>query len=68
MVLLALPAVAAETTPQQPAIPAAELYRAQTIVTGTGEANRLIGFAACLEDVLIKASGQLRLAGDKRLG
>ena len=45
----------------------AELYRAQVIVTGTGETNRRIGFAACLEDVLIKASGQLRLAGDKRL-
>src|SRR5262245_11449430 len=43
------------------------LYRAQVIVTGTGEINRRIGFAACLEDVLIKASGQLRLAGDKRL-
>jgi len=57
--LFALPAIAAE--------PAADLYRAQTIVTGTGEANRLTGFASCLEDVLIKVSGQLRLAGDKRL-
>ena len=46
---------------------AENLYRAQTIVTGTGEANRLTGFAACLEDVLIKVSGQLRLAGDPRL-
>jgi hypothetical protein len=43
------------------------LYRAQTIVTGIGEANRLVGFASCLEDVLIKVSGQLRLAGDPRL-
>jgi hypothetical protein len=48
-------------------IPAAELYRAQTIVTGTGEANRVTGFAACLEDVLVKVSGRLSLAGDKRL-
>jgi len=47
--------------------PAPELYRAQTIVTGTGEANRIIGFASCLEDVLIKVSGALRLAGDGRL-
>ena len=31
----------------------AELYRAQAIVTGQGEANRIIGFASCLEDVLI---------------
>jgi hypothetical protein len=44
-----------------------DLYRAQTIVTGQGEANRHIGFASCLEDVLIKASGLLRLAGDPRL-
>ena len=42
-------------------------YRAQTIVTGQGEANRIIGFAACLEDVLIKVSGALKLAGDPRL-
>jgi uncharacterized protein len=59
LLLLAVPAVAAEST--------AELYRAQTIVTGTGETNRLIGFASCLEDALIKVSGQLRLAGDPRL-
>jgi uncharacterized protein len=44
-----------------------DLYRAQTAVTGQGEPNRLIGFAACLEDVLIKASGALQLAGDPRL-
>jgi len=44
-----------------------DLYRAQTIVTGQGEANRVIGFASCLEDILIKASGLLRLAGDPRL-
>ncbi len=44
-----------------------ELYRAQTIVTGQGEPNRGIGFAACLEDVLIKVSGALQLAGDSRL-
>jgi hypothetical protein len=44
-----------------------DLYRAQTAVTGQGEPNRLIGFAACLEDVLIKVSGALQLAGDARL-
>jgi uncharacterized protein len=44
-----------------------DLYRTQTIVTGQGEANRIIGFAACLEDVLIKVSGALKLAGDPRL-
>jgi hypothetical protein len=36
-------------------------------VTGQGEANRILGFASCLEDVLIKLSGMLRLAGDPRL-
>jgi hypothetical protein len=44
-----------------------DLYRAETVVTGQGEPNRLIGFGACLEDVLIKVSGQPALAGDKRL-
>jgi uncharacterized protein len=43
------------------------LYRAQAIVTGQGEANRIIGFASSLEDVLIKVSGALKLAGDARL-
>lgn len=46
---------------------AADLYRAQAIVTGQGEANRILGFAACLEDVLIKVSGAQQLAGDRRL-
>ena len=44
-----------------------DLYRAQAIVTGQGEANRIIGFASCLEDVLIKVSGAQKLAGDRRL-
>jgi len=45
----------------------ADLYRAQTIVTGQAQPNRGIGFAACLEDVLIKVSGALQLVGDPRL-
>ncbi|SIO56765.1 hypothetical protein SAMN05443247_08370 [Bradyrhizobium erythrophlei] len=44
-----------------------DLYRAQTIVTGQGEANRIVGFAAALEDVLIKVSGAQKLAGSGRL-
>ena len=74
MVLLASQPAAAQPKPQEltvadraNGIPAAELYRAQTIVTGQGETNRIIGFASCLEDALIKVSGQLRLAGDPRL-
>ena len=43
------------------------LYRAQTVVTGQGEANRLTGFAACLEDVLIKVAAVGQLAEDPRL-
>ncbi len=49
------------------AIAADDLYRAQAIVTGQGEANRIIGFASALEDVLIKVSGAQKLAGDRRL-
>lgn len=45
----------------------ADLYQAKVTVTGQGEANRLVGFAACLEDVLIKVSGAQRLAGNRRL-
>ena len=74
VMLLASPPAAAQPKPQELTvdgraigIPAAELYRAQTIVTGQGEANRIIGFASCLQDVLIKVSGMLRLAGDPRL-
>jgi hypothetical protein len=44
-----------------------DLYRAQATVTGQGAANRKVGFAACLEYVLIKVSGAVKLAGDPRL-
>ena len=44
-----------------------DLYRAQAVVTGQGEANRLFGFGACLEDVLIKVFGAQQLAGSRRL-
>src|SRR4029077_450198 len=49
------------------AVAADDPYRAQTIVTGQGEANRIIGYASCLEDVLIKVSGVQSRAGDPRL-
>lgn len=42
------------------------LYQARTIVTGTREPERLVGFGHCLEDVLVKVSGNLRLADDPR--
>ncbi len=43
------------------------LYRAVAIVTGTGEANRRLGLALCLEEVLVKVSGDARLVGDRRV-
>ena len=49
------------------AVAGADLYQAKVTVTGQGEANRIFGFAACLEDVLIKVSGALKLSGDPRL-
>ncbi len=45
----------------------ADLYRTKVTVTGQGEANRMTGFATCLEDILIKASGAPKLSGDRRL-
>jgi hypothetical protein len=44
-----------------------ELYRAQAVVTGTGETNRIEALGPCLEDVLVKVSGAQKLAGDRRL-
>ncbi len=43
------------------------LYEAQVIVTGQGEPNRSLGFGHCLEDVLVKVSGDPQLIGDHRL-
>jgi len=46
---------------------ATDLYSTKVSVTGQGEPNRMTGFAAALEDVLIKASGAEKLNGDRRL-
>jgi hypothetical protein len=43
---------------------AADLYQAQAIVTGEGEENRKVGFARALEQVLVKVSGDPRLASE----
>lgn len=45
----------------------ADLYSTKVTVTGQGEPNRMSGFAAALEDVLIKVSGAEKLNGDRRL-
>ena len=42
------------------------LYKAQTIVTGQGEESRGQGFTTCLEQVLVKVSGDPRLMDDPR--
>src|SRR5712664_3526515 len=44
-----------------------DLYQGQTIVTGEREETRGPGFAECLEDVLVKVSGDPRLIGDPRV-
>jgi uncharacterized protein len=44
-----------------------ELYEAQAIVTGQREPERLGAFPDCLEDVLVKISGDPHLIGDRRL-
>jgi hypothetical protein len=45
----------------------ASLYRAQSVTSGTGEENRARGLAPCLEEVLVKVSGDPRLIGDPRV-
>jgi hypothetical protein len=45
--------------------PALQRYEARAIVTGTDMRSRPAGFAACLTDVLIKVSGDPRLAGNR---
>jgi hypothetical protein len=47
--------------------PTDTLYQARTIVTGQREPERLVGLAQCLEDVLVKVTGDPRLIGDRRL-
>jgi hypothetical protein len=41
-----------------------DLYQCQTIVTGQGEESRRFGFPVCLEQILVKVSGDPRLSGD----
>ena len=46
-----------------PALASSDLYRAKTIVTGQREETRIPGFSKCLEDVLVKVSGDPALIG-----
>jgi hypothetical protein len=53
VIAMPLDAVLAQSTSQ--------LYRTQAIVTGTGEANRQIGFRDCLRQELVKVSGDQKV-------
>ncbi len=43
------------------------LYTSDAIVTGTGEENRELGFRECLSEVLVKVSGDFKLADSAAL-
>lgn len=62
--LAALAALAASLG--TPAAADISLYGAQAIVSGNIKATRGTGMAQCLEDVLVKVSGDPRLIGDRR--
>lgn len=61
--LAATPATAGVFSPQPPL----GLYEARTILTGTDTRSRPAGLAICLEDVLVKVSGDGALRGDARV-
>jgi hypothetical protein len=65
--LPALALVLFAATARADALPSDELYEAQAIVTGQGEAERARGFALCLDEVLVKVSGDPRLRDDRRM-
>ncbi len=52
---------------QNSAITDDDLYKAETVVTGTGEAERLRGFRAVTEQAVIKLTGRASLAGSDRI-
>lgn len=49
------------TTGAAQAVNISELYQTQAVVTGTGEANRQLGFESCFRTVLVKVSGDQRV-------
>ena len=55
---------AAQSPPAQPD----DLYKAETIVTGTGESERMRGFRIGVEDVLVKLTGDVSLQGTAAAG
>ena len=63
MLLSNMSAAAGVFSPQPPL----GLYEARTILTGTDTRSRPAGLAICLEDVLVKVSGDGGLRGDPRV-
>jgi hypothetical protein len=59
--------VAVARVPPSRADPALSMYQAMEIVTGTDMRERPRGLALCLEDVLVKVSGDARLRSDPRV-
>jgi hypothetical protein len=43
-----------------------DIYTTRAVVTGKDERNRPLGFRLCLEDVLIKVSGDASIVSDSR--
>lgn len=50
---------------QSPSFEPSELYKAETIVTGTGESERMRGFRIGVDDVLVKLTGDAGVAATK---
>ncbi len=55
------------TRAQTPKISNDDLYKAETVVTGTGEAERMRGFRVGAEETVIKLTGNAKLAGSARI-
>jgi uncharacterized protein len=59
--------VASAASAQAPAMTDDDLYKAETVVTGTGEAERMRGFRIVTEEAIIKLTGNAGLAGSARI-
>jgi hypothetical protein len=64
---LSLALVAAFATAPAAAVEVKDVYKVETIVTGTGAAERQRGFRETLAEVLVKASGDAALLGSDEL-
>lgn len=67
MLLAALCMCAGTAGAKAAAISDDDLYKAETVVTGTQEPERLRGFRVGAEEVVIKLTGKASLAGTARI-